>query len=152
MKSTLVVTTLVAALTVAAAPAAAVQPGSYAGKTDGGFRMSFKVKGNKVSKLSGMVPTTCGSPTGGARAGGEIFKPPGKFQIGKTRKAKAKQHPAMHYSKVTKNYKVTLKKAGRGGFKAKLHVNFSFLTLEYGYDGPRLKTWICRGDDSFTAR
>jgi hypothetical protein len=151
MKSTLAALTLTAAL-IAAAPAAAVQPGSYSGKTKSGYKMSFKVKGNKVSKLSGMVPASCISPTGGTRAGGELFRPPGKFAIGKTRKAKAKQQPAMHYSKVTKNYKVTLKKAKRGGFKAKLHVNFSFLTLDYGFDGPRLKSWICRGDDSFTAR
>jgi len=140
------------ALGAMAAPAKAVAPGSYTGKTDGGFQISFKVKGNKVSKLKGMVPASCISPTGGTRVGGELFRPPGKYAIGKTRKAKVKQQPAMHYSKVTKNYKVTLKKAKRGGFKAKLHVNFSFLTFEPSVYGASLKTWICRGDDTFTAR
>jgi hypothetical protein len=153
MKSSLAVLTLALGLAASAAPAAAIAPGSYSGKSDSGYKMTFKVKGNKVSRISGMVPATCISPTGGTRAGGELFRPPGKFAIGKTRKVKRKQQPAMHYSKVTKNYKVTLKRAKRGGIKAKLHVNFSFLTLDYSsYNGPGLKSWICRGDDSFTAR
>ncbi|HYH59600.1 MAG TPA: hypothetical protein VD790_10325 [Thermoleophilaceae bacterium] len=148
--STLAVT---AAFAAAAFPAAAIEPGNYGGKTKNGFEMSFKVKGKKFSKLNGMVPTSCISPTGGTRVGGEIFRPPGKFKIGKTRKVSVKQEPAMHYSEVTKNYKVTLTKVKKGGVKAKLHVNFAFATVDFGgYYGPTLKTWVCSGDDSFVAR
>ena len=154
VKTPLTALAVIASLAIAAAPAGAIQSGSYKAKTKNGFKMSFKVKGNKVGKFNGLVPASCISPTGGTRVGGEVFQPPGKFKIGKTRKAKAKQRSAMGSSsgKVTKNYKVTLKRAKNGGLKAKLHVNFSFLTFEYGVYGPSLKTWICRGDDTFTAR
>lgn len=142
--------TLAIALLATAPASAAIKPGSYSGKSDGGYDMAFTIKGKKVSRLSGMVPASCVSPTGGTTAGGEVFKPPGKFTIGKTRKVSAKQGAAMHYSKVTKNYRVALKKTKRG-FRAKLHVNFSFQTIDYSssFLGPRLKTWVCRGDDSF---
>ena len=154
MNSRIAVPTVVAALValLAAAPAGAIQSGSHTAKTKNGFKVSFKVSGNKVSKFNGLVPASCISPTGGTRVGGEVFQPPGKFTIGKTRKVKVKQQAAMHSSKITKNYKVTLKRAKNGGLKAKLHVNFGFLTFEYGVYGPSLKTWICRGDDSFTVR
>lgn len=152
MKTPVTALALTACLAIAAAPANAIQSGSYKTKTKNGFQISYKVKGSKVSKFNGLVPASCISPTGGTRVGGEVFRPPGKFTIGKTRKVKTKQRAAMNSSKVTKNYKVTLKQTEGGGLKAKLHVNFGFLTFEYGVYGPSLKTWICRGDDSFTVR
>jgi hypothetical protein len=153
MKRTLIALTLTGALAVGVGPAAAVKPGSYSGKTDQGYEISFKVSGGKISRLNGLVPTSCVSPTGGTLAGGEIFKPPGSFAIGTTRQVQALQESAMHYYDVTKHYRVTLKKGKRGKVSAKLHVNFSFETLDYsGWDGPRLKAWVCQGDDSFTAR
>ena len=153
MKNPLVALAVLASLAIAAAPAGATQSGSYKAETKNGFKVSFKVKGNRVSKFNGLVPASCISPTGGTRVGGEVFQPPGKFKIGKTRKVKAKQRGAMGSSgKITKNYKVTLERAKNGGLKGKLHVNFSFLTFEYGLYGSSLKTWICRGDDTFTVR
>ena len=153
MKRTLIALTLTGALAVGVGPAAAVKPGFYSGKTDQGNEISFKVSGGKISRLNGLVPTSCVSPTGGTLAGGEIFKPPGSFAIGRTRQVQALQDPAMHYSDVTKHYRVTLKKGKRGSVSAKLHVNFSFETVDFsGWDGPRLKAWVCQGDDSFTAR
>ena len=153
MKRTLIALTLTGALAVGVGPAAAVTPGFYSGKTDGGHEISFKVSGGKISRLNGLVPTSCVSPTGGTLAGGEIFKPPGSFAIGRTRQVQALQEAAMHYYDVTKHYRVTLKKGKRGKVSAKLHVNFSFETVDYsGWDGPRLKAWVCQGDDSFTAR
>ena len=151
MKSSLTVLTLAAALGTVASPAAAVEPGHYSGKTDGGYDIAFAVKHGKVKNIRGYVPTTCVSPTGVLpRAGGELFEPRGAFRIGKVHKQTRKQQPAMHYAEVTKYYTITLKKTKRG-FKAKLHVNFSYQDIDYAYSSPRLRTWICRGDDSFTA-
>ena len=63
------------------------------------------------------------------------------------------QDPALHYDEVTKYYTVTMKKGRRGRFTSKLHVNFSFQTVGYSAFGdPFLKSWVCRGDDSFSAR
>ena len=57
------------------------------------------------------------------------------------------------YDEVTKYYTVTMKKGRRGRFTSKLHVNFSFQTVGYSAFGdPFLKSWVCRGDDSFSAR
>ncbi len=126
----------------------------YEGETKAGYEMSFTRDGNKISRINGLVPTTCVSPEGGSPiAGGEIFKPPGSFRLGQTRKVQALQDPALHYSKVTKHYTVTMKKGRRGRFTAKLHVNFSFQTVVSSpFSGLSLKTWVCRGDDSFSAR
>ncbi len=145
---------MAAVTSLVAADVSTAKPVAYEGKTKGGYEMSFKRDGNKISRINGLVPTTCVSPQGGSPiAGGEIFKPPGSFRLGQTRKVKALQDSALHYSKVTKYYTVTMKKGRRGGFAGKLHVNFSFQTVESSpFSGFSLKTWVCRGDDSFSAR
>ncbi len=66
----------------------------------------------------------------------------------------ALQDAAMHYDKVTKNYRVTLKRGTKKGrFTGKLHVNFSKQTLGYSsFSGTYLIPWICQGDDRFIVR
>ena len=157
MKRTLTALAVVTALGVTAGPASAAKNGNYSGTTDSGNKISFKVKNNRVKKISGLIPTTCvpaGARGGPPMSGSEMFTPPGSFAIdGKERRRKALQDAAMHYSKVTKNYRVRIKRGRRGSFKAKLHVNFSFQTLTYSsFSGHGLMTWICQGDDSFSAR
>jgi len=54
---------------------------------------------------------------------------------------------------VTKYYTVTMKKGRRGKFTGNLQVNFSLQTVASSpFSGPYLKSWVCRGDDSFNAR
>lgn len=101
-----------------------------------------------------MIATTCVSPDSQVpRSGGDLFKPPRAFRAGTTRKATVTQDTAFFHDPVTKNYRITVKRTNRGLFKVKLHVNFSFQALGYtAFGDPRLETYICRGDDSFSAR
>jgi hypothetical protein len=151
-------TTALTAVAVAIAGGATAGPADAAkrtlkGKTQGGYSISMKRSGKSITAMKGMVPTSCVSPQGGTLAGGEIFRPPGSFRLGATKKTQALQDPAMHYDKVTKHYTVTLKRGRRGRITGRLHLNFSFQTLgSSSFGGYYLKTWICRGDDTFTAR
>lgn len=132
--------------------AGAATPVRYSGTTGAGYKVSFQVAGNKVSRLKAMVPTTCVPAKGVPTAGVELFEPPGAFRFGTTRKVTALQDAAMHYADVTKHYRVTLSKNRRGSFTGRLHVNFSFLTLDFSGDSPALNPWVCRGDDKIKAR
>ena len=154
MKTLLPTLSLCAVLGLAAAGPAAAETRTYKGRTAGGYALSFKAAGDKVTKLRTIVPTTC-VPTrsGTPRSGGELFEPPGVSRIGRTTKSRALQDPAMHYSEVTKNYHVTLKRKSGGRIAGKLHVNFAFQTIGYTSFGDMyLETWICRGDDTFVVR
>ena len=141
----------VAASAALAGPAAAKST-TYTGKASGGHQITFKVSGNKVSKIETMVPAVCLSTQSAIpRNGGEIYRPPGSFTIGAGKqKVSELQDAAMHYAPVTKNYHVTVKRKGRA-ITGKLHVNFSFLTLSYGYSIGTIP-WICQGDATFTAK
>ena len=91
------VAALAAVTSLVAADVSTAKPVHFEGKTKGGYPISFKKAGNKISGIDGLVPTTCVSPEGGSPiAGGEIFKPPGAFRLGQTRKAQALQDPALH--------------------------------------------------------
>ena len=142
----------VAASAALAGPAAAKST-TYSGKTSGGTKITFKLSGSKISKIETMVPTVCMS-TGSSvpRNGGELYRPPGSFTLGAGKqKASELQEAAMHYAEVTKNYHFTGKRKANGTVTGKLHVNFSFLTLSYGYSLGTIP-WICSGDATFTAK
>ena len=57
----------------------------------------------------------------------------------------------MHYADVTKNYRVTVQKGRNGLLKGRLHLNFSYQTIHYGYE-LMLVGYVCQGDDTFRAR
>ena len=143
-----------AGLMIAFSGQAAAKPVHYEGTTHGGFAISFERSGAKISKINTLVPTTCvPAGSGTPRSGGDAFRPPGAFRFGTTRKVKAKQDSALHYSKVTKNYKVTMKRGKRGKFSGVLHVNYSFQALGYdAFSNPRLEGYVCQGDDRFSGR
>jgi hypothetical protein len=153
MKRILPTLAVTGALFAAASPAAsAAKAERYSGTTEAGYPISFVVKGNKLSKLKTTVPTTCIPSKGVPRAGGETFEPPGSFRFGREGKVTATQTPAMHYADVTKNYRVTLSRFRRNRFTARLHVNFSFLTVDFSGSSPALNPWVCQGDDKIKAR
>ena len=154
MKTLLPTLSICVAAGLAAAGPAEAKTRTYEGKTAGGYSLSLKAAGARVSRLRTIVPTTC-VPTrsGTPRSGGELFEPPGVLRIGRTTKRKAQQDPAMHYSEVTKHYRVTLKRRSGDRIAGKLHVNFAFQTIGYTSFGDMyLETWICRGDDTFVVR
>ena len=149
-----------AALAAAAAAAAmslagpaAAKPVAYAGKTSGGYEITFTRSGKAIKGMSAMVPTSCVPSLAGAtpRAGAEIFAPPGRLPLGREVTRSALQDAAMHYSDVTKNYRLTARRRRNGTITGRLHVNFSYQALHYG-SSFMLIGYICQGDDTFKAR
>lgn len=155
MKRTITALAITAVAATGAGDAAAKSV-TLSGTTEAGNRISFKRSGGTISKINALVRATCVPATsGGGRpvSGGETFTPPGSFRIGRERKVSALQDAAMHYSKVTKNYRVTLKRGRKGRFTGQLHVNFSKQTLGYSsWRGTYLIPWVCQGDDRFIVR
>ncbi len=146
----------VTAVAASGAGDAAAKSVTLSGTTESGNQISFKRSGSRISQIKALVPTTCVPATargGRTTAGSEMFTPPGSFRIGRERKVAALQDSAMHYDKVTKNYRVTLKRGTKGRFTGKLHVNFSKQTLGYSsFSGTFLIPWICQGDDRIVVR
>ena len=146
----------VTAVAAAGAGDAAAKSVTLSGTTEAGNQISFKRSGARISQIKALVPTTCvpaiprsALPTSGS----EVFTPPGSFRVGSERKVAALQDAAMHYDKVTKNYRVTLKRGTKGRFTGKLHVNFSKQTLGYSsFRGTYLIGWVCQGDDRIVVR
>lgn len=157
-KTTIAVLSTISALAIAAAGAgdAAAKSVSLSGTTEAGNKISFKRNGSRISQIKALVPATCvpaSSRGGRTSSGSEMFTPPGSFRIGSERKVSALQDAAMHYDKVTKNYRVSLKRGTKGRFTGKLHVNFSKQTLGYSsFSGTFLIPWVCQGDDRFIVR
>ena len=144
------------ALALASPSPASAKSVTYQGKVSGGTTISMKVNGTKVSRVLARVPVACVSTrTSDTKAGADWFNPPAIFDVGVEQTISAEQPSAFAASGVTKNYRVTLKKAKgrRGALTGRLHVNF--MTVEsyfnaMGYlDG---NTFICQGDATFTAR
>lgn len=135
-----------------AAPAMA-KPVAYKGKTAGGYEITFKRSGNALVGAHTMLPTSCVPSLGGAatRAGAELFQPPARLPIGREFTTSALQDATMHYADVTKNYRVTVQKGRNGLLKGRLHLNFSYQTIHYGYE-LMLVGYVCQGDDTFKAR
>jgi hypothetical protein len=78
----------------------------YSGWTDGGGAIGFTLKGKRITGINGTVPTVCLESAGSyqTRAGAELFRTPGAFLLGRTKKAKALQPAAMNRgTKATKN-------------------------------------------------
>lgn len=136
-----------AAFLAVAVPAASAAPVRYAGKTDGGSKISFQVSGGKLRSVKTMVPTSCVSAQGGTpRAGLDLFEPPGGFALGRSVKRTAeKQDTAMAYYDVTKHYTVSTRRSGKA-IKGALAVNWSWV------DASVPKIYTCVGNASFSAK
>jgi hypothetical protein len=135
------------ALLVVAVPSAQAAPVRYAGKTDGGSKITFQVSNGKLRSLETMVPTSCVSAQGGTpRAGLDLFQPPGGFRLGrKVKRSAEKQDTAMTYYDVTKNYTVTTRRSGKA-IKGELAVNWSWVDVSVP------KIYTCLGNASFSAK
>ena len=144
------------ALAVAAAPAGA-KTVAYKGKTKSGHSITFKRDGAKIKNVQSMVPTVCLTTSGGTdstRTGGDIYKPPGAYELGKTTKRKGFQRTPFYPAKVTKNYTLTAKPGRNGKVTGKLDENFSFslLGLDPWSGNSYIRIFICQGVTTFTAK
>jgi hypothetical protein len=155
MKKAFVIPAVLAALAVAAAPAAAKSV-AYKGKTKAGDTITFTRDGPKIKNIQSMVPTICvtsSGGTGGSSAGGDLYKPPGAYALGQTVKRKALQRTPFYPDEVTKSYTVATKGAGNGKVTGKLDENFSYSIL--GIDpfsgNSYIRIFLCRGVTTFTA-
>ena len=144
-----------ASLLASGTPAPAdAKPVRYAGKTRAGDAISFAVSRSAVVNLRTSTPMSCVPTSGTPRAGTDLFHPPGRFPLGRTTTAQTKRpvDTAMHYNKVTKHFRVTVRRAKRRTITGVLHQNYSFETLTYRSGGLALLPWVCRGDVRFRVR
>jgi hypothetical protein len=126
---------------------------AYKGKTSSGTSITFKRKGNKVSKIRTALSTICIETTGSGltRAGSELYQPPGSFRLGKTKKVKKLQPAALNQGiKATKNYTVKVRKSGKRKIKGKLKLSYSFLIPDLFRSLPY--TYVCSASHTFTAK
>lgn len=147
------VTGLALACLLAGGSVAEAKTVSYKGKTSSGTSIKFKRKGNKVSKIRTALSTICIETTGSGltRAGSELYQPPGRFRLGKTRKVKKLQPAALNHGiKATKYYTVKVRKASRGRVKGKLKLSYSFLIPDLFRSLPY--TYVCSASHTFTAK
>lgn len=136
-----------AAVAILVAPAAA-EAAKYAGKTDQGTKITFSLKGKKISKLDSIVAVACMSPQSSTPKGGaDWYKHPGSFNLGKTAKASERQPSAVAYGNPTKNYTTKTRLQGKK-ITGKLNYNFSYYEPDLYYP----KTWFCVGVADFTAK
>ena len=143
---------LIAAAGLAVGAPADARPVRYAGTTNAGDRITFTVDGGAVSSLRTSTPMSCVPTSGTPRAGTDLFAPAGRFPLGRTTKAQTDGpvDSAMHYSAVTKNFRVTVRRAKGRAIAGALHQNYSFETLTYGSGGDiALLPWVCQGDVTF---
>lgn len=126
--------------------------GTYKGRTEDDGRIRFRLAGKRISSLRGTVPTVCLELGGSydSRVGYELFRPPGAFTLGKTRKVKAMQTAALNgNTKATKNYTVTMRPVGRRKVRGRLKLSYVFLTFGI----PNIVyLWTCSSSVTFTAR
>lgn len=128
------------------------QPGTYKGKTRNDGRINFRLAGKRVSKVKGIVPAVCLELGGSfdSRIGYEVFRPPGTFTLGRTRKVKAVQPATLNGNeKATKTYTVKMRSAGPRLVKGRLKVSYVFLTVGFP---DVIYLWNCSGSVTFTAR
>jgi hypothetical protein len=143
---------VIAVLAVAAPALAKQKTQYYSGKTADGNSISFGLNGNRLSKLSGYVTTTCVPDHGTPRTSPGEFNPPGSFTLGRTRKV-SETHYVSYWGDTKFNYKVSIKKRKRHIWVAQLHVNYSYIQYLLPGGGQVDRTlYICQGDDSFSFR
>ena len=145
-------TTMLVVAGLLALPTASSAAVRYKGRTSGGSSITLKRSGTAIGSIRTVVPTICTETTGSglSRAGAELFQPPGRTTLGRTRKVKALQPAAMNSgSKATKNYTIRATRSGRR-IKGKLKLSFSFLRLDLFRSTPYI--YLCSGTATFVAR
>jgi hypothetical protein len=126
---------------------------AYKGTTEGGGLIAFRLSGDRITGVNGVVPTVCLESMGSyqSRAGAELFQPPGSFTVGRTRQVNALQPAAMNQGiDATKTYSVSTKRAPGGRIKGRLKLSFSFLR-----PGPSIYPsyiYMCSSSVSFSAK
>jgi hypothetical protein len=152
MRKTIAALTATTVCALGGAAVAQAKPLHYSGTTKEGNAISFTLRGNKISKVRTEVPTLCASPGGGPRAGTSAFDPSGAFAIGHRVSKHAKRENEMGVtSDVTKHFVVRSHRGKHRKVTVKLHVDYSFLEVQYTYPISS-KTFVCTGDDSFSLR
>jgi hypothetical protein len=151
MKKT--IATLALAGLLAGAGAAEAKPVTYKGKVTGGYKITFKRSGGKISKINTGFATVCipSSSFYGSRTGVDRFTPPGSYRLGRKIKRSKLQKTAMWPSKVTKYYTVSARKKGRK-IRGKLEMTFEYGLPTMDYYGVHLITYICHGTAKFSAK
>jgi hypothetical protein len=152
MKKALVSAAAVCALLAlpgAASAGSTHDPGwtNYAGKTTGGQKITFAIRGKSLSLIETHVPVICGSGQGGIPRGSETsFAPP--FSVAFRANGREDQVKVADGSSPTTYYTVQASKHGKR-ISGKLRMSWSLLSSDAfgGY-----KVLICQGTTTFSAK
>lgn len=143
----------VAALFVAAAPAAHAAKGiAYKGKTSGGNVIKFRYAKNKMWNVKTGVPMNCLPIQGiGKPQMGLDLWTADWLKIGlKGLKVTEKSGSSLHYNEVTKNHTIFTRRSRSGVISGSIRVQYSFLIPKYPIG--TFSIYSCLGNMKFSAR
>jgi len=142
---------VLAGLLAGAAPAAA-KPRAYAGKTSGGHKITFKLRGGKIVDPVAGVPTTClpiqggGAPTTGV----DVMHPLGWVKVGDTIDFYTEEKPFAYYNEVRINQRFSSRRGPGGVITGAPRMQYSFLIPKYPIG--TFQVYSCLGEATFRAR
>jgi hypothetical protein len=144
---------VVAALLAAAVPAAAdAKSVAYKGKTTGGHKVTFRYAKGEMNRFTTGVPMTCLSIQGGGApiSGAELWSFDGVGVGLKSFEFSEKSKPSLYWGEVTKNHRITTRRARNGTISGSIRVQYGFLVPKY--PPGTFAIYSCLGNTKFSAR
>ena len=131
-----------------AAPSAA-DAAKYVGKASG-VKITFNQKGKRISKVRTAIFNSCfRNPGPGTKGGIELFRPKGKFKLGKKTLRKGSAYSAIYGGKLGFNYTVIPKRKSRRVIAGRLRLSFFWSELDPFTN--QIYFWNCSGATKFKA-
>ena len=151
MKKALATLTVPALLLLAPSGALAAKALPYVGKTSSGHKITFKLKGKRVHKLTAGIRMACVPIQGGGRSlsGSEVFGFTGYVGLRRHTKFSYKAKPSFHFREVTWNNELWLKRRGRR-ISGRMRTQYEFLISKYPIG--TFAIYSCAGGATFKAK
>jgi hypothetical protein len=123
---------VLALLALTDASAAAAGSTTYEGKTSSGHTITFQIAGGNLHDVTAGVRVSCIPIQGGGMplGGSEVFGFRGSTAFKRHVRFSFMSKPAFHYSEVTMNHDMWLKRRGRR-ITGRLRIQYSFLVPKY---------------------
>ena len=140
------------AMTLATAGSASARPLKYTGKTSSGHKITFTVDRGRVHDLTAGIRMSCVPIQGGGMpiGGSEVFGFRGSVPLKVHNRYTFMEKPAFHYSEVTMNNDLWLKRRGKRTITGRMRLQYSFLIPKY--PPGTFATYSCLGGAKFKAR
>ena len=143
-----------AAICALAVPAGAMaaKPVKYAGKTDAGHKVTFKLVGNKkiTDFVTGLRTQCLPIQGGGSPMLGVDPWPNTWVLLNRTAKFELMRTPAFYWNDVTNHYEISNRKHRNGTITGKLRNVYEFLVPKYPIG--TFVSYSCLGEGTFSAK